>query len=167
MRKWTQNVYKTCQKSSRAELRFEFRQAEPTSYSKYLLGTLLAIQWLKLHTASVGGKGSIPGLELRSPAEELRSRMWLSQKKEKKKRQLKYLLAVAVLGTQSGPALCDPRDCSSPGSSVYGVLQAKIREWVAIPFSSGSSRPRDWTQVSCIAGRFFTMWATREAPNIY
>ena len=47
---------------------------------------------------------------------------------------------------------------------VHGILQARILEWVAFPFSRGSSQPRDWTQVSCIAGRFFTIWATREAP---
>ena len=50
-------------------------------------------------------------------------------------------------------------DCSLPGSSVHGILQARILEWVAIPFSTGSSWPRDWTWVSCIAGRFFTVWA--------
>ena len=50
-------------------------------------------------------------------------------------------------------------DCSLPGSSVYGILQADILEWVAISFSRESSWPRDWTQVSCIAGRFFTIWA--------
>ena len=54
-------------------------------------------------------------------------------------------------------------DCSLPGSSVHGILQARILEWVAIPFSRGSSRPRDWTQVSCTVGRFFTIWATRKS----
>ena len=54
-------------------------------------------------------------------------------------------------------------DCGLPGSSVHGILQAWILEWVAIPFSKESSWPRDWTQVSRIAGRFFTIWATREA----
>ena len=54
-------------------------------------------------------------------------------------------------------------DCSPPGSSVHGILQARILEWVAMPSSRGSSRPRDWTQVSCIARGFFTIWATREA----
>ena len=61
--------------------------------------------------------------------------------------------------------LCDRMDCTLPGSSVHGLLQARIllqaREWVAIPFFRGSSRSRDWTLVSCIAGRFFTVWATR------
>ena len=66
---------------------------------------------------------------------------------------------------QSYPALCDPMDCSLPGSSVHGILQARILEWVAISSFRGSSRPRDQTQVSCIAGRFFTIWATKEAEE--
>ena len=53
-------------------------------------------------------------------------------------------------------------DCNLPGSSVFGILQARIMDWVAIPFSKGSSWPMDWTQVSCIADGFFTVWATRE-----
>ena len=53
--------------------------------------------------------------------------------------------------------ICDPMDCSPRGSSVLGILQARILEWVAISFSRGSSQPRDRTQVSCIAGRFFTV----------
>ena len=53
-------------------------------------------------------------------------------------------------------------DCSPPVCSVHGILQVR-NEWVAIPFSRGSSQPRDWTQVSCLAGRFFTIWTTREA----
>ena len=64
------------------------------------------------------------------------------------------------------PALCDPMDCSPRGSSVHGILQARILEWVAMASSRGSSRPRDQTQVSCIAGRFFTMWASWEAALI-
>ena len=55
-------------------------------------------------------------------------------------------------------SLCDPPDCSLPGSSIHGNLQARILKWVAIPFSRWSSWPRDWTQVSPIAGRFFTNW---------
>ena len=64
---------------------------------------------------------------------------------------------------QSCPTLCDPVNCSSPGSSVHGILQARILEWVAISFSRESSWPRDRTQVSRIAGRRFNLWATREA----
>ena len=60
--------------------------------------------------------------------------------------------------------LCFPMDCSLPGSSVPGILQARILEWVTISFSQGSSQPRNRTQVSCIAGRFFTDWTTRETP---
>ena len=53
--------------------------------------------------------------------------------------------------------LCDPMDCSLPGSSLHGILQARVLEWVAISFSRGSSRPRDQTQVSCIPGRRFNL----------
>ena len=92
---------------------------------------------------------------------------------------------------QSCPSLCDPMGYTvhgvlqarilewvafpfSRGSSqprdrthtVHGVLQARILEWVAFPFSRGSSQSRDWTQVSRIAGRFFTSWATREAQAL-
>ena len=56
--------------------------------------------------------------------------------------------------------LCDPMDCSLPGSSIHGIFQATVLEWVAISFSRGSSQPRDQTQVFCIAGRHFTIWAT-------
>ena len=58
---------------------------------------------------------------------------------------------------QSCPTLCDPVDCSPPGSSVHGILQARILEWVAISFSKGSSRPRDQTQVSRTGGRCFNL----------
>ena len=56
---------------------------------------------------------------------------------------------------------CDPMDCSLPGSSVHGILLARILEWFVISFSKGSSQPRTWTLVSCITGRFFTSWAMR------
>ena len=62
-----------------------------------------------------------------------------------------------VLVAQSCPTLCDPTDCSPPGSSVRGILQARILEWVAMSFSRGSSRPRDQIWVSHIADRFFTV----------
>ena len=61
---------------------------------------------------------------------------------------------------QSCPTLCNPMDCSRTVSSVHGIYQARILEWVAISFRS--SQPRDWTQVSHIVGRRFTIWATRE-----
>ena len=67
-----------------------------------------------------------------------------------------------MLVTQSCLSLCDP-----PGSSVHGIPQARILGWVAHPFSRGSSQPRCWTLVSCIAGRFFTIRAPREAHTLY
>ena len=69
------------------------------------------------------------------------------------------------LVTQSCPILCNPMDCSPPGSSVHGIFQARIPEWVTIPFSRRSSQPKDRTRVSPTAGRFFTIWATREAQR--
>ena len=64
------------------------------------------------------------------------------------------------------PTLCDPMNHSPPGSSVHGIFQAKILKWIATSFSRGSSQPRDQTQLSFIAGRFFTIWDMREGPNI-
>ena len=64
---------------------------------------------------------------------------------------------VKVLVAQSCPTLCDPMDWSLPNSSVHGILQARILEWVPIPFPRGSSQPRDRTQMSCIAGGFFAL----------
>ena len=63
---------------------------------------------------------------------------------------------------QSCPTLCNPVDCSPPGSSVSGILQARILEWVAIPFSRGSSRTRNQTRVSHIGRRIFYHWNTSE-----
>ena len=71
-----------------------------------------------------------------------------------------------VLVAQLCPTLCNPMDCSLPGPSVHGILQARILEWVAISFSRGSYRSRDWTRVSCIGGRFFTAWVTRESLQL-
>ena len=64
----------------------------------------------------------------------------------------------SVLVAQSCLTLSDPMDFS-----IRGILQARILEWLVIFFSRGSFQPRDWTQVSCIAGKFFTIWATKEA----
>ena len=64
--------------------------------------------------------------------------------------------------TQLCPTLFDPMDCSLTGFSIHGILQARILEWVTISFSRGSSRPRYRTLVSCIGGRRFNLWATRE-----
>ena len=67
-------------------------------------------------------------------------------------------------GAQSCLTPCDPTNCSPPGSSVHGILQASILQQVAIPFSKGSSWPRDQTWVSCITWKFFSIWATRKDP---
>ena len=61
--------------------------------------------------------------------------------------------------------LCDPMDCNPPGSAVQRISQARILEWVAFSFSRFNLQSRDWTWVFCIAGRFFTIWVTREAQN--
>ena len=66
------------------------------------------------------------------------------------------------------PTLHNPMDCNLPGSSVHGISQARILEWVTILFSRGSSWPRDQIWVSCIrGGYFFNIWATWEAPQIF
>ena len=75
-------------------------------------------------------------------------------------RQTLYHLICEV--AQSCLTLWDPMDCSPPGSSVHGIFQARILEWVAISYSRRSSPPRDWTRVSRIVDRRFTIWATRE-----
>ena len=69
--------------------------------------------------------------------------------------------------TQLCPTLCDPVDCSLSGSSIHGIFQARLLEWIAISFSRGSSQPRDQTQVSHIVGRCFTVWATKTICQNY
>ena len=77
--------------------------------------------------------------------------VWATRKK-KKEREV----------SQSCLTLCNPMDCSLPGFSIHGIFQARILEWVAISFSRRSFQPRDWTRVSRIVWRRFTVWATRE-----
>ena len=74
-------------------------------------------------------------------------------------------VCVKVWKSQSCLTLYDPMDCSLPGSSIHGIFQARVLEWIAISFSRGSSRPSNQTRVSHIAGRLFTIWATRKALN--
>ena len=73
---------------------------------------------------------------------------------------------VKALVAQSCWTLCSPMDCNPSGSSVHGILQARILRWVAIPFSRESSWSRDQTQASCTAGRFFTIRATQKQTKI-
>ena len=73
------------------------------------------------------------------------------------------MLIVKVLVAQLCPTVCNPMDCSLPGSPVHGILQAL--EWVAIPYSKEYAQWRDQTQVFWIAGRFFTIWVTRDSDT--
>ena len=82
------------------------------------------------------------------------------------KPQNTHVVVVVVVVAQSCPTLCDPMDCSLSSSSVHGILQAKILEWVASAFSRGSSRPSDQTWVSCFANRFSTIWSWESASEI-
>ena len=68
--------------------------------------------------------------------------------------------------TKSCPTLCNPMDCSPPGSSIHRVSQSRIPEWVAISFSRGSSQSRGWTDVSYIGRRILYHWATRAALRL-
>ena len=75
--------------------------------------------------------------------------------------QCSYCVCVCVCVLLSHVWLCNPVDCSLPGSSVHGIPQARVLEWVSMPFSQGSYPPRIQTQVSHTAGRCFTIWATQ------
>jgi len=91
----------------------------------------------------------------------------MSMFERKQKKSLKSLLSNLnrvnnkVLVLWWCPTLWDPMDCLPPGSSVHEILQARILEWVAIPFSRGSYQPRSQSQVSCISGRFCTIWTMK------
>ena len=98
--------------------------------------------------------GNLPDLGVKSGSPALQVDSLPSKPPKKKKKE-----EVAQLCS----TLCDPTDCSLPGSSIHGIFQARVLEWVAVSFSRESSQPRDLTQVSCIAGRCFKLWATREA----
>ena len=84
---------------------------------------------------------------------QLKPRVSMTKEEDTKPSHQEYESEVA----QSCPTLCGPMDCSLPGSSVHGIFQTRVLEWVDISFSRGSSRPRDQTWVSCIAGRCFTL----------
>ena len=78
----------------------------------------------------------------------------------------KYLLSTCLVA-KSCPTLSWPYEWRPPGSSVHGISQTRILEWVVISFSRGSSQPKDQTQVSRTAGRLFTVWATRDFLTLY
>ena len=108
--------------------------------------------------------GSIPGqgIKMWGPCSQLP--LWDHQQ-QSALRQITYLPSKRSEVAQSCSTLGDPMDCSLPGSSVHGIFQARVLEWVAISFSRGSSRPRDRTWVSHSVGRRFTIWATREVQT--
>ena len=104
---------------------------EITAYSKLKLGTSLAVQWLRLCTSKAGGASLIPGWGTKTP-----DAAWRNQKIIKKN---KLNLFISCLVAPSCLTVCNPLDCSLPGSSVNGIFQARILEWVAISYSRGSS----------------------------
>ena len=113
-----------------------------------------------------GGVSCLPWPVLSWACDSLASRLpgkWT----EVSQRQILIIIICVCLVIQWCPTLCDPMDCSLPGSSVHGVLQARVLERVAMPSSRGSSQPRDRTQFSRIAGGFFTDWAIRASPVFF
>ena len=110
-----------------------------------------------------------PGIEPRSPALQGDSLPFEPPRNlASGPRQVCYskTLLCAVLSCSVMPDSCNRMDCSPPGSSVHDDSSGKILEWVAMPSSRASSQPRDQTQVSRIAGSFFTCWTTREAISL-
>ena len=103
------------------------------------------------------GQGWLMKMPLSEASTTPKSRESLNLKSNKVGLRLAGWWKVKALVDESCPTLCDPMDCSPPGSSVHGILQARILQWVAIAFSRGSSSPRDQTQVSNITGRFLTI----------
>jgi len=101
----------------------------------------------------------------RAPRKLDTDRNYLNLIKSIYKNPAAIMIKVKVLVAQLCLSLNDTMDCSPPGFSLHGILQARIPEWVVIPFSRESSQPRDRTWVSCIVRRFFTIWAIKEATR--
>ena len=104
------------------------------------------VQWLRLCTPNAAGPSSIPGQGARYHLE-----------------QLKFPHVCSVV--QPCLTLRDSMNCNSPGSSVHGIFQARILEWVAISYSRGSSWPRNWTHISCTGRQILYHWDTWEASH--
>ena len=107
-----------------------------------------------------------PGIKPRSPVLRADFLLPVPPRKALKKilhKDNSYTFPWSEVKSLSHVRLCNPMDCSPSGSSVHGILQARILEWVAISFSRGFSQPKDRTQISRIAGRRFNLWATKEA----
>ena len=135
-------------------------------------GKIMCVCWAKLRGAVVGDAGTVafwshplvtsqacfpelgvPGYILHGDPSNCNFLLWQS------------IRITGVLVARSCPTLYDPMDCSPPGCSVHGILQARILEWIAISSFRGSSRPRDRSWVSCIADRFFTAWESLEISS--
>ena len=101
----------------------------------------------------------------KTPGGIYRKSLWKNQNVSRQGHLQQKLIVIVVLVKviHSCPTLCNPVHCNLPGSSVHGIHQARLLEWEAIPFCRVSSQLKDQTQVSCIAGRFFTVWNTRKA----
>ena len=127
-----------------------------------MVGNSLSIQWFGLWVLTAKGLGSTPGWGIKitqavpPKIQKTIERSEIHTEIMEAQRKVCYSLS-----HRSHLTFCHPMDCSPPGSSVHGILQARILEWAAISFSRGSSWPRDQTRVSCIAGRFFTVWARK------
>ena len=122
--------------------------------------------WRKTTNENIQSLGSTPGF---APTSLATSSIYCGARRPGYLviKQQAFFTGVRVCSVaQSCPALCDPRDCSPPGSSVHGILQARILEWVAMPSSRGSSPPRKRTSVSyaspALAGSFLTTRAARD-----
>ena len=89
-----------------------------------------------------------------------------NKQKTKHKHQIKAQVSFSNLKSTDKQMDKEDADSSPPGSSVHGIFQAGILEWVAIAFPRGSSQPRDQTLVSCIPGKYFTIWVTREVTDV-
>ena len=107
------------------------------------------------------------------PGQKKKKKIICHKKENKTKQQQQqkgnsplFVLSMKVKVIQSCLTLCDPMDCGLPGSPVHGIYQARILEWVAFPFSRGSSQSKDQTHISCIAGGFFTIWATKTPGTV-
>ena len=139
---------------NRVQPQIDAQQWLHLSYDQDMLATHSSILAWKYHE-----QRSLAGY---SPQDHKRVRHSLATKQQQRVPIENTHCGFKVKLTQLCPTVCNPIDCSLPGSSVHGILQAGILERVAIPFSRGSSQPRYRTWVSCTADQFFTR-ATREA----
>ena len=130
-------------------------------------GTSLLVQWLRIIPAMQGTciGALVRGTDIPSAGKQLIPHATKQLSLRATTREFMKEKESEV--SQSCLILCDPMDYSLPGSSVHGIFQTRTLEWVAISFSRRSSQPRDWTLVSRIVGRRFTVWGTREVQRVH